>query len=167
MKEADLLAVLRQLGRRDFGADIATWVHGTAELPLPDKLRALGLQATDEPAALAQRLGLRVTEGKDGITIKTVLHGSVAAAGGMAAGDEWLGIELAPLNEGGDPESWRVHKLDEVAMYLGPRKRLTALVARDKRLLRLALDWPAPATSLKIALPTAPAEGAPWKTWLG
>lgn len=167
MKEADLLAVLRQLGRRDFGADIAAWVHGTAELPLPDKLRALGLQATDEPAALAQRLGLRVTEGKDGITIKTVLHGSVAAAGGMAAGDEWLGIELAPLNEGGDPESWRVHKLDEVAMYLGPRKRLTALVARDKRLLRLALDWPAPATSLKIALPTAPAEGAPWKTWLG
>jgi hypothetical protein len=60
-----------------------------------------------------------------------------------------------------------VHKLDEVDLYLGPRKRLTALVARDKRLLRLALDWPAPATSLKIALPTAPAEGAPWKTWLG
>ncbi|MFC7409832.1 M61 family metallopeptidase [Hydrogenophaga atypica] len=167
MKESDLLAVLRQLGRRDLGADIAAWVHGTGELPLADQLRALGLQATEEPAALAQRLGLRVTEGSGGIAIKTVLHGSVAAEAGLAAGDEWLGIELSPLNEGGDPESWRVHKLDEVAMYLGPRRHLTTLVARDKRLLRLALAWPAPATSLKIALPTAPADGAPWKTWLG
>ena len=167
MKEADLLAVLRRLGGRDFGAEIAAWVHGTAELPLADKLRALGLQATEEPAAPAQRLGLRVTEGSGGIAIKTVLHGSVAAEAGLAAGDEWVGIELDPLADGGDPEGWRVHKLDDVAMYLGPRKCLTALVARDKRLLRCPLDWPAPATSLKIALPTAPAEGAPWKTWLG
>ena len=29
------------------------------------------------------------------------------------------------------------------------------------------LAWPAPASSLKIALPTAPAEGVPWKAWLG
>jgi len=167
MKEADLLAVLRRLGGRDFGPDIQAWVHGTAELPLADKLRALGLQATDEPAALAQRLGLRVTEGAAGIAIKTVLHGSVAAAAGLAAGDEWLGIELDPLKEAGHTEGWRVHKLDDVVMYLGPRRQLTALVARDKRLLRLPLSWPAPASSLKVALPTAPAEGAPWKAWLG
>jgi predicted metalloprotease with PDZ domain len=167
MKEADVLAVLRRLGGRDFGAEMAAWVHGTTELPLADQLRALGLQATAEPAALAQRLGLRVSEGSAGIAIKTVLHGSVAAAAGLAAGDEWLGIELDPLADGGAPESWRVHKLDEVTMYLGPRRRLTALVARDKRLLRCPLEWPAPASSLKIALPTAPAEGAPWKTWLG
>ena len=167
MKEADLLAVLRRLGGRDFSADLAAWVHGTAELPLADKLRALGLQASDEPAALAQRLGLRVSEGAGGIVLKTVLNGSVAAQAGLAAGDEWLAIELEPLAEGGNTEAWRIHKLDEVTMYLGPRRRLTAVVARDRRLLRCPLHWPAPASSLKIALPATPAEGAPWKVWLG
>ncbi|WP_342129262.1 M61 family metallopeptidase [Hydrogenophaga sp. OTU3427] len=167
MKEADLLAVLRRLGGRDFGAEIAAWVHGTAELPLPDKLRAMGLLATDEPAAIAQRLGLRVSEGTGGIAIKTVLHGSVAAAAGLAAGDDWLGIELDPVAPDGSPEAWRVNKLDDVVFYLGPRRQLTALLARDKRLLRCPLTWPAPASSLKIALPTAPDDSARWKAWLG
>jgi hypothetical protein len=167
MKEADLLAVLRRVGGRDFGAEIGAWVHGTTELPLADRLRAIGLPVSEEPAALAQRLGLRVAEGAGGITLKTVLHGSVAAQAGLAAGDEWLGIELDPLTEGGAPEAWRLQRLDELPMYLGPRKRFTALLARDRRLLRCVLDWPAPQHSLKLGLPTAPAEGALWKAWIG
>ncbi len=160
MKEADLKAVLKQLTGHDHADEIAAWVHGTGELPLLPLLKGLGLNVSEEPAALAQRLGLRVSEGAGGIAIKNVFTGSVAEAAGMAPGDDWLGVEI------GD-EAWRVNKLDEVAFYLGTRRELTALVSRDKRLLRLPLKWPVAQTSLKVALPTAPADNAPWKTWIG
>ena len=160
MKEADLKAVLKQLTGRDHADEIAAWVHGTGELPLQSLLKGVGLNVSEEPAALAQRLGLRVSEGTAGIAIKNVLSGSAAEAAGLAPGDEWLGVEI------GD-EAWRVNKLDEVAFYLGTRRELTALVSRDKRLLRLPLQWPAASSSLRISLPTAPAEAAPWKAWIG
>ncbi len=160
MKEADLRAVLRQLTGHDHADDIAAWVHETGELPLQTLLKGVGLNVTEEPAALAQRLGLRVSEGATGIAIKNVFNGSVAEAAGLAPGDDWLGVEM------GD-EAWRVNKLDEVAFYLGTRRELTALVSRDKRLLRLPMKWPEAQTSLKVALPTAPSDHAPWKSWIG
>ena len=133
MSEADLRDALTNVGGRSYGEEIEQWVHGRDELPLEDLLRRHGVNVFKDPAQLAQALGLRVTE-TQGVQIKAVLRGGAAEAAGMAAGDEWLAVD-----------DWRLGKLDELALYAGPRKRVKALVARDRQLLRLDLTLP-PAT---------------------
>ena len=167
MREADLLAVLKQLGRRSYADEIAAWVHGTDELPLAELLPGHGLQWSQEPAPLAQRLGLRVSE-NGGLTLKQVLRGGAAEAAGLAPGDEWLGVELDPAPAGGEPSAWRVRKLDEVALYAAGSSELTALIARDGRLLRcrLRLRWPALSHEVKIERQTAPAAPTGERRWL-
>lgn len=132
MNEDHLRAVLRELGGRSFDAEIEQWVHSTAELPLGDLLEKNGVRLKAENAQLAQRLGIRVQESHS-IQVKTVLRGGAAEKAGMAAGDEWLAVEC-----GGS--AWRVSKLDDVAFYSGTATAVTAMVARDGRILRLALD---------------------------
>ncbi|MFN7856497.1 MAG: M61 family metallopeptidase, partial [Acidovorax sp.] len=134
MTEDHLRAVLREQGGRSFDAEIAQWAHSTAELALGDLLEKNGVRLKAETAQLAQRLGIRVQESHS-IQIKTVLRGGAAEKAGMAAGDEWLAVEC-----GGS--AWRVSKLDDVAFYCGTAKAVTAMVARDGRILRLALDMP-------------------------
>jgi predicted metalloprotease with PDZ domain len=161
MHEADLLTVLEQCSGRSYAPEIAAWVHGCADLPLPDLLRTQGIDWLTEPAPLAQRLGLRVSE-TEGLLIKNVLRGSLAEQAGLAAGDEWLGLELGSAssdctsNGNGNtrtandststtPSAWRVRKLDEAARHAHGQTSVVALVARDGRLLRLPLRWPTPA----------------------
>ncbi|WP_137895116.1 M61 family metallopeptidase [Ramlibacter sp. 2FC] len=148
MGEADLAAVLAELGGRSFAKELGAWVHGTGELPLKTLLQQQGIAVLEEPSQMAQRLGLRVSEGP-GLQIKTVLRGGAAERAGLAAGDEWLGVEVGPKAIGG---SWRLSKLDDLALYAGEHRRLTALVARDQRLLRLPLTLPAAATTWRLAL---------------
>lgn len=135
MDEADLLAVLQQLTGRDWSPQIAAWVHGTGELPLAELLAAHGITLVRQAAPLAQRLGLRAGEGPAGVQIKTVLRGGAAEAAGFMAGDEWLGVELPG-------EAWRLQQLDDVLLYAGTQTQLTALLARDRRLLRVPLSLP-------------------------
>jgi len=153
MQESDFAAVLAELGGRDFSAELAAWVHGTDELPLKPLLEAHGIVVLEEPSQLAQALGLRVSEGP-GITIKVVLDGGPAARAGLAAGDEWLGVELTPPRRRGRPapapEAWRLTRLDDLPLYAGSERSVTALVARDKRLLRLPLILPAQATTWRL-----------------
>jgi len=137
MQEADLLAVLRELTGRSWAKEIKAWVHGTRDLPLEEALTGHGVAVHHEPAPLAQRLGLRVSEDHS-IHIKQVLHGSVAHAAGFAPGDEWLGLQV----DGQHASAWRLKKLDELLMYAGRAKRVTALVSRDRQLLRLSLRLP-------------------------
>ena len=167
MREADLLAVLKALGRRSYASEIAAWVHGTGELPLADLLRRHGLHWHEEAAPLSQRLGLRVSDA-GGLVVKTVLRGSVAEAGGLAAGDEWLGVETDPAAGGDAAQGWRVRKLDDVALYTRGQPHWTALVARDGRLLRCRLAAPAPLTQVQLTRPaTLAAPGsAPPSRWL-
>ncbi|MDB5742703.1 MAG: peptidase [Polaromonas sp.] len=154
MREADLAAVLGTAGLRSFAPELAAWVHGREELPLRELLQQHGVAVLEEPAQLAQQLGLRVTEGQ-GIQIKTVLRGGAAEQAGFAAGDEWLGLE-----SGGMPArrafpadaGWRLNKLDELPLYAGSEKKVTALVARDKRLMRLALTLPPAQTTWRLAV---------------
>jgi predicted metalloprotease with PDZ domain len=146
MRERDLLAELRRQGRRAFDNELAAWVHGTNELPLPVLLQQAGVQWQSEAAPLAQQLGLRLADGP-GLRLKTVLRGSAAEGAGLAAGDEWLAVEV-------NGEGWRVHTLDEVARLARGQHSLGTLVARDGRLLRGTLHWPAPASSVKL-LPAA------------
>jgi predicted metalloprotease with PDZ domain len=154
MTEADFAAVLRELGGRSFAREIGAWVHGTRELPLADLLQKQGIFALDEPAQLQQRLGVRVEENAGTIKLKTVLRGSAAEQAGLAAGDEWIGIEA-----GGS--AWRLAKLDDLTLYAGQHRRIIALVARDRRILRQELHLPAAATTWRLVL-RDPALAQPW-----
>ncbi len=143
MSERDFATVLEELGGRSFAKEIKAWVHGTGELPVRELLVKHGVVVSDEPAQLQQRLGLRVAEA-GGINIKVVLSGGAAEKAGFAAGDEWLGITLGA---GSNTQSWRIHKLEDLAQYITEQaaksQKITAIVARDKRLIHLTLNWPA------------------------
>ena len=137
MTEADVLAVLKDLTSHSWVPQLKAWVHGTGDLPLQQLLASHGVSVQQEPAQLAQRLGMRVSEDHS-VQIKTVLSGSAAQRAGFAPGDEWLGIEVA----GKSPCAWRMKKLDDLLLYAGQVKQVTALVSRDRQLLRLHLTIP-------------------------
>ena len=148
MGESDLCGVLQDLSGRSWAAEIARWVHGTQELPLKDLLEQHGIAVLEEPAQLAQALGLRVTEGS-GIQIKTVLRGGAAEQAGFAAGDEWLGLDADAKQPNG---AWRMLRLEDLALCAAPGRAVTALVARDRRLLRLRLSLPKAVTTWRLAV---------------
>ena len=161
MREADFARALKRLGGRAFDRELRDWVHGTSDLPVRALLQQHGAKVINDKAPLAQQLGLRVSE-SGGLTLKTVLRGGAAEAAGMAAGDEWLGVELPPAKRGQPAEAWRIRKLDEVALLRGQRQRLTALIARDKRLLRCPLVWPEPTQAMRLAV----GDASLLKSWL-
>jgi len=137
--QADLLQVLKTLSGRDWSREIMQWAHGTDDLPLAELLSAHGVTLHEEPAQWAQRLGLRVSEGS-AVQIKAVLRGGLAEQAGFMAGDEWLGLETPG-------EAWRIGKLDDLPLYAGAATQVTALIARDRRLLRLTLHLQQPSTT--------------------
>jgi predicted metalloprotease with PDZ domain len=151
MSQDDLLAVLRELSGRPWTGEIKAWVHSTRELPLKALLSGQGLEVHEEPAALAQRLGLRSEDAGGAVKIKMVLSGGAAQAAGLMAGDEWLGVSLAAGR--GSVSQWRISKLDDVAPLLGEQKRFSVLVSRDKRLLLLPVALPAKAWTWRLACP--------------
>ena len=161
MQEADFAAALQTAGQRSFAPELASWVHGLGELPLQELLMQHGVAVLEEPAQLAQRLGLRASE-TQGVQIKTVLRGGVAEQAGFAAGDEWLGLELAlagkPAMKKSEVDSasgWRMNRLDDLLLYAGSAKKVVALVARDKRLMRLELALPPALTTWRLAVKDA------------
>ena len=149
MNEADFAAVLQTLGKRPFDAEIKGWIHGKMDLPLRQLLTQHGVAIHDDPAQLAQRLGLRVSESQ-GVVVKTVLTGGAAEKAGFAPGDEWLGVETVKPSAG-----WRMQRLDDLLLYAGTAKKVVALVSRDKRLIRLDLTLPPPATTWRLAVKDA------------
>jgi predicted metalloprotease with PDZ domain len=113
-------------------------------------LTAHGVRVHHDPAQLAQRLGLRVSE-DHGVLIKQVLNGSAAHAAGFAPGDEWLGVEVTSSKASNRTQAtsntqatqaWRLKKLDDVLLYAGSAKKVVALVSRDRQLLKLNLSMP-------------------------
>jgi predicted metalloprotease with PDZ domain len=160
MQEQDLLAVLKETTGRSWQREIKAWVHGTGELPVVELLQAQGVSVHEEPAPLAQQLGLRVQE-NHAVHIQTVLHGGPAHSAGFAPGDEWLGVELTPTRQN-KVTGWRLKKLDQLSLLLGTAKQCTALVSRDGQLLRLPLRMPAkPATQWRLGL-TNPVKVGQW-----
>ena len=144
MREADFAQVLQDLGGRAFSKEIAAWVHGVRDLPIKELLEKNGVSISNDPSQTAQRLGLRVGE-TQGIAIKAVLRAGAAEVAGFCAGDEWLGVEVAG-------EGWRIHKLDDLALYVLAGKEFVALVSRDKRLLRLPVTLPVTVTTWRLGL---------------
>lgn len=155
MAEADFAAVLKELGGRAYARELAAWVHGTRELPLRELLEQHGIAIVEEPAQLQQRLGVRANESQ-GVVLKNVLRGGAAEQAGFAANDEWVGVEVAGA-------AWRIGKLDDLMLYAGTHRKVTALVARDRRLLRLELTIPAAVTTWRLVLRDA----ARAQTWFG
>ncbi len=160
MTEQDLADVLQTLGQRSYAKEIKAWVHSTAELPLRELLQAHGVATHDDPAQLAQRLGLRVSEAQ-GLVVKTVLRGGAAEKAGMAPGDEWLGVRLP--SDKAQAGGWRLNKLDDLLLYAGSARKLTALVSRDRRLLELPLVMPQGVTTWRLVTSDAKRLAA----WLG
>jgi predicted metalloprotease with PDZ domain len=160
MTEQDLLDVLRALTGRSWQRELSRWVHGTRELPLDELLTAQGVAVLQEPAQTAQALGLRVAESGGSVQIKVVLRGGAAEQAGFAAGDEWLALELG---RGTRVQGWRLGRLDELPMYASPGQAVTALVVRDRRLLRLRLKLPKAITTWRLAVRDTAAVAA----WLG
>ncbi|MCV2368279.1 M61 family metallopeptidase [Roseateles oligotrophus] len=134
--EADILAVITELGGSALAERFEQWVHGTDDLPLPALFERIAVQLRSDKSTLAQRLGLRVNESGAGagasLSVKQVLVGSAALAGGLCAGDEILGCN-----------GWRIRRLEDAALTLSGTMELSFLVSRDQRLLTLATQLPA------------------------
>lgn len=135
--EAHIAAALEQVGGRSFAPELAAWVHGTDELPLPALLASFGIGWSHERANLAQRLGLRVNESAlTGVKVSHVLRGGAGERAGLSAGDEVLAVA-----------GWRVRRLDEALRLIEPGVPAPLLVSRDQRVLNLSMMLPAEANA--------------------
>lgn len=158
--ETDIAAALREVGGRGYGRELAAWVHGTDELPVPALLEAAGVTLRHDTATLGATLGLRLAEGPvSGVQVKSVLAGGAASRAGVAAGDELLAVD-----------GWRLRRLDDAQQWLAAGQAFELLCVRDQRLLTLRVQPDAqPPTPLSLALAETP--GAAVRTlrrgWLG
>ena len=153
ISEQDIAAALEAVGGRSYKAELARWVHSTEELPLALLLRSHGVATLEDPSQPAQALGLRVTEANGGVQVKVVLRGGAAEKAGFSANDEWIGIELPASGRKSQQrpaQAWRIAKLDDLALYLGDATKCTAIVARDRKLIRLPLVLPTGATTWRL-----------------
>ena len=169
LRESDMADALQAAGMRSFAPELQDWVHGRGDLPLKELLEQHGVAVQEEPAQLAQRLGLRVSE-TNGLRITTVLRDSAAERAGFSAGDEWLGVESlsrsvkaatktseksAPPTASALQSGWRMSRLDDLPLYAGAAEKVVALIARDKRLMRLELTLPPAQTTWRLAVQDA------------
>jgi len=168
LREADMADALQAAGMRSFAPELQDWVHGRGELPLKELLEQHGVAVQEEPAQLAQRLGLRVSE-TNGLRITTVLRDSAAERAGFSAGDEWLGVtpvsantrsakaaaKIAPPAASALQSGWRMNRLDDLPLYAGAAEKVVALIARDKRLMQLELTLPPAQTTWRLAVQDA------------
>jgi predicted metalloprotease with PDZ domain len=130
--------ILEAIPDKACGQALLKWVHSTDDLPLSKLLATAGVETVAVKAGLAQQLGLRVEAG-NGIKVKQVLTGTLAAKAGFAAGDEWLAIEVETKSEN---KTWRISSLEDVLLYAPAGKPITVWVARDKQMLKLTLTLP-------------------------
>jgi predicted metalloprotease with PDZ domain len=158
--EADIAAALAQAAGRPLGGELAAWVHGTDDLPLPELLAQAGIDWSLEAPNVAQRLGLRIAESAlTGVQVKQVLRGSAGERAGIAAGDELLGVD-----------GWRLRRLDDLAAVVAAGRGFELLLARDQRLHRLAVEGlPEGGGNVALALAEKPARAALAlrRAWLG
>jgi len=160
--EAQIADALEQVGGRSYARELAAWVHGTDDLPLPALLEQVGVDWATDAATLAQRLGVRVSESAlTGVKVSQVLRGGAAERAGMCVGDELLAVA-----------GWRVRRLDDALRVIGAGVPAPLLVARDQRVLTLSLALPADApagaagVTLKPAAKPAKVAQALRKAWL-
>jgi predicted metalloprotease with PDZ domain len=133
------LHVLKDLSGKDFTSEFKSWVHSTQELPVERLLELQGVEIRPEPSQWAHRLGLRLTDGSGPLVIKQVLKGGPAHACGLCPGDEWIGIEFLS-KQSQKKHAWRIHKIEDWALYVQDQKEVTMVVSRDHRLLHIPMN---------------------------
>jgi len=160
--EDDIAAALEAVGGRSYERELAAWVHGTGELPLASLLQRFAVEIEAQPATLAQRLGVRASESAlTGVKITHVLSGGAGERAGLAPGDELLAVD-----------GWRLRRLDDAARVIPATGTTALLVARDQRVLSLALDvaWLGAADAgglqLKVVDKAEPAARRLHEAWL-
>jgi predicted metalloprotease with PDZ domain len=158
--EADIVQALAQVGGRALDQELAAWVHGTDDLPLPVLLGRAGIRWQAESVDLAAQLGLRVSEGAlSGIHVKSVLRGGAGERAGVHAGDELLAID-----------GWRLRRLEDARGWTRPGQAFELTLVRDQRLRTLSIQPPAaPPAGVQLLLDDKPAAAAETlrREWLG
>ncbi len=148
--EADIAAALEKVGGRSYAPELAAWVHGTGELPLEALLARVAVEIERQPATLAQRLGIRISESAlTGVKVTHVLRSGAGERAGLSAGDELIAAG-----------EWRLRRLDDALRSWAAGDALPLLVCRDQRVLRLSLPADALAASSGGALQLRRAERA-------
>ena len=112
-----------------FWADLLrTWVHGTQDLPLQDLLRAAGVSWLSKPAALPQRLGMRLSDAGGSLKVMAVMRHSLAESAGLSPSDELIALG-----------AWRLRKVDDLALWHNEQETQSLLICRDQAMLTLTL----------------------------
>ncbi len=141
MSEMNLLKAIKDLTQVNLNQKINDWVHSTRELPTLELLSNFGVEAKFEPSQWAQKLGLRIAESNGpNLIVKQVLDGGIAQKAGLCEGDEWLAIEVISRKKGGQSQSWRINKLDDIQLYAGEHRFINALISRDKKMTQIKID---------------------------
>ena len=141
MSEMNLLKAIKDLTQVNLNQKINDWVHSTRELPTLELLSNFGVEAKFEPSHWAQKLGLRIAESNGpNLIVKQVLDGGIAQKAGLCEGDEWLAIEVISRKKGGQCQSWRINKLDDIQLYAGEHRFINALISRDKKMTQIKID---------------------------
>ncbi len=151
--EAQIAQALQHVGARSFAAELAAWVHGTQDLPLPALLARFGVAWGFDAATLAHRLGLRVSESAlTGVKVTHVLHGGAAERAGLAPGDEVVAVN-----------GWRIRRLEDATRLAdaGSAANVPLLVARDQRVLTLGLRLPTASDAGNVSLKADAKAAAP------
>lgn len=155
ISECEILRAITELGGN--ADELAAWVHGTQDPPLRDLLLAAGVQWRQDGPTLAQRLGLRVSEGAlTGVQVKQVLAASAAQAAGLCPGDELIACN-----------GWRLRRLeDALASLPAGQQELLFTISRDQRLTSVAVALPAVDTAkadVQLSLADGPSPvDSPW-----
>jgi predicted metalloprotease with PDZ domain len=151
ISEADIAAVLAQVGGRSYAKELQAWVHGIDDLPWPALLAKAGVAWGTQAPSVAQRLGLRASESAlTGIKLSNVLRGSAAEAAGLSPGDELIAVD-----------GWRVRRLDDITRLGNGKTPHELLVARDQRMLALTIELPAAPDSGAVSLTLAAGDKTP------
>lgn len=95
LAEDSMIEVVKDATGVDLGREIARWVHGTDALPLARLLATHGVQLTlGAPQSTETAwLGLRTSQGCDGLRIAAVIQDGPAHAAGLSAGDLFVAVD--------------------------------------------------------------------------
>jgi hypothetical protein len=66
-----------------------------------------------------------VADANGAVVVKTLLGGGATETAGLSSVGEWRGVEVDARRQGG---SWRLNKLDDLALLIGPERRATTLL---------------------------------------
>lgn len=143
LREADLLAVLRDWGLPPLARQVQHWVHHAQPLPVRAALNRLGVEVFDDDAPLGARLGLRTEATPAGLRVTHVMRGGAAEQAGFAPGDVWLAQRQGA-------QWWQIKQLEDAAHATDRSGRWRCMVARDGQLLTLQGRWPAAARIMRL-----------------